>query len=367
MPNFKFTNIKEFGSSYIHEKDTEDIVQDIAPIGTTMLYATMKQGKSLLGLSEALSVANTNVDTWLDLKIKNGNVLYFGLDDSDKVLNERLNKYCDNLPNFYVVNSKTYREYCSTLNGMSNGNKFNTIVNDFISQHGSVSLVIADTFEKIRFNKDRTYNSEVEEVSILKQNAQYYRYNLLLIHHATKFKDGNLFEFFYGSNGLGAEVDVLMTLQDSGDSDYQYLYARGNAFEDKKLLIHRSDDLKYELASINEADLVEDFPDKSYLKILKYFTKQRNTIIDNSECFTYQGEYQDFIQTLDLDIDSRGLGKLLKKYEQRLNEQHIYFNTKHLRNGMHLTMIIPANMNDNVSFFEDGTFIIEKIEEPLGD
>ena len=97
MPNFKFTNIKEFGSSYIHEKDTEDIVQDIAPIGTTMLYATMKQGKSLLGLSEALSVANTNVDTWLDLKIKNGNVLYFGLDDSDKVLNERLNKYCDNL------------------------------------------------------------------------------------------------------------------------------------------------------------------------------------------------------------------------------------------------------------------------------
>ena len=34
---------------------------------------------------------------------------------------------------------------------------------------------------------------------------------------------------------------------------------------------------------------------------------------------------------------------------------------------MHLTMIIPANMNDNVSFFEDGTFIIEKIEEPLGD
>ena len=178
MPNFKFTNIKEFGSSYIHEKDTEDIVQDIAPIGTTMLYATMKQGKSLLGLSEALSVANTNVDTWLDLKIKNGNVLYFGLDDSDKVLNERLNKYCDNLPNFYVVNSKTYREYCSTINGMSNGNKFNTIVNDFINQHGSVSLVIADTFEKIRYNKDRTYNSEVEEVSILKQNAQYYRYNL---------------------------------------------------------------------------------------------------------------------------------------------------------------------------------------------
>ena len=35
-----------------------------------MLYATMKQGKSLLGLSEALSVATTNVDTWLDLKIK---------------------------------------------------------------------------------------------------------------------------------------------------------------------------------------------------------------------------------------------------------------------------------------------------------
>lgn len=91
-------------------------------------------------------------------------------------------------------------------------------------------LVIADTFEKIRYNKDRTYNSEVEEVSILKQNAQYYRYNLLLIHHATKFKDGNLFESFYGSNGLGAEVDVLMTLQDSGDSDYQYLYAKRKCF-----------------------------------------------------------------------------------------------------------------------------------------
>lgn len=339
MPKFAFKTAKEFANEI--PLYTDDIIKDICPVGVTLLYASMKQGKSLLAISAAKSVA-AGEEKWLDFPIITGGmVLYFGLDDTNQELHKRLNQYAD-IENFYIVTKEMYKQYCAHpyLNGMDDQVKFNCIVNDFISQYGHVSLVVADTFEKIRNTySSRDYANEVKEVSILKNNAESKGYNLFLVHHSKKDENHNDFGAFYGSNGLGAEVSVMLHLTESSNSDYQILKSRGNNSEDTSILVERRPDLTYASVPIEEADLIEDNPDKEYIKIVKYFTKQ-TWIEKNDNYYKYRGEYQDFITLLDLEIDPRNLGKLLKKYQEAFEEQHITYSVQKSNSKLYLEMVI---------------------------
>lgn len=313
---------------------SEDIIEGICPVGITLFFAKQKSGKSLLARSLAIAFCN-HEDEFLSYKINgNKNLIYFALDDSEKTLHNRFDDL-NGFNNFFLVTPNCFAEAKRYYPVHTNAACFDMIVDKIIQKHGPVSLVIVDTLEKIRESDSiRNYAKEVEEISFHKQRAEQQGYNLFFVHHSTQYSNGDPFQNYYGSNGLGAEVDVVIAMLDTDSSEIQRLLINGNNLANAEILVSRDRDLRYHIEDLSNSEIIEDRPHKAYLEIIKFFTRQANN--DENRKYEWNGQYQDLITELDLDVDPRSLGKILNKYAKALNEFHITYQTKRKKDGVHL-------------------------------
>ena len=343
-----YYTIEEF--SQLPENNSSDVVEGIFPVGITLLFATQKTGKSLLSRDIAINLSNNSGDIFGFHIHRSGNIVYFALDDSKKTLHSRFDSLV-HLDKCFIVTNDCLEEAEVVSCAYTKVGYMNTIVEEIIRNHGEVSMVIIDTFEKIR-KKDncRDYSSEVEELHFLKNHAEKHSYNLLLVHHATKYSNGDPMSQAYGSNGLLAEVDVIIRMDRTEDSDVQRLTIRGNTLADHEILIRRNEDFTYTLVNSEYPDLIIDAPEKAYVQIIKYFTRKSQEA-ENGQ-YTWSGEYQDFIADLDLDIDPRGLGKLLHKYEKAFLDSHITYEIKRKTSGMFATISIARDCDEECRYVD---------------
>ena len=318
----------------------QDIIEGICPVGVTLLHATQKTGKSLLTRTLMNSVCENKTDVFGYKINKKNNCLYFALDDSESTLHRRYDEL-SSLNNCYIVPKKIFNNYKKHSGEFTKIGYFNYIIENFIKDKGKLSLVIVDTFEKIRNpNSLRDYATEVEEVSLLKSKAEELGYNLFLIHHSNKSKDSdnsNPLEGYYGSNGIGAEVDVIMKLRNTSDKNIRSLFIGGNNVKESEVLLSMNQNLFFEESKIDKSDLLlDDFPEKTFIQIIKYFTREAHK--KENKKLNWTGSYADLVTYANLDLNPSSVGKFLKKYKKGFEANQIKYNIKRGNKGMILTV-----------------------------
>lgn len=331
MINDMFIDLDNDSLNQLKMDNKEDIVEGICPVGITLLYAQQKTGKSFVALDLAVSVASKK--NWLKYNIaKNGNVLYLAFDDTKRTIVNRFEKH--SLKRLKIATYDKYIEVIKTkeFNGYNSMGKLNHFIELFIKKYGQVSMVVVDTFQKTRGNiTEISYSSEVLELNTLKMQSQKYGYNILLVHHEKKGNnDNNVFQSSYGTNGLGAESDVLIRLGRINMTS-KTVDITGNNIPTERYVITQDNNGSFTLSE-DKDDLIPDNPDKTYLSVIKFMYNSLN----NKKSFEWKGSAQELVATLDLDIDPRRLGRILTIYEKDLEENNI---KSHITRNNNLRMI----------------------------
>jgi hypothetical protein len=182
------------------------IILDVLPQGITLLAGDPKVGKTRLATNIALAVAlGEKVLGVLDCR-KMG-VLCLFLEDPPRRVQERLR---DLLPgdeawpdNLYIAT-----EWQKDTAGLEE-------LDDFLTHHPEVGLVIVDVLERIRplFVKGSVYQYDYQTIATLKSLSDKHNVGILIVHHASKDERANVFKRVSGTQGLTGAADTVMVLE----------------------------------------------------------------------------------------------------------------------------------------------------------
>ena len=179
------------------------LIENLLYPGTYLFAGAPKLGKSFLMLQIAYHVA-AGTALW-GYSVRQSTVLYLALEDDPRRLQERLYRM--------FGTECTDRLHFATRVDSMDGNLFSQM-RGFLSGHPDTGLIIIDTLQKIRENKDSRYSyaNDYEVIVKLKDFAEQNGVCLLLVHHTRKQQADDKFEMISGTNGLMGAADGAFLL-----------------------------------------------------------------------------------------------------------------------------------------------------------
>ena len=206
--------------------DPEFIVQNLSPVGLTILAAKPKSGKSLMAIDLGNSLANGSKFLG-KFDLPEHEVLYLALEDTEPRLQTRLKKLSED-PN------GTGKLYCATECCRLDQGFFSDLEN-WLSQKPAVKLIIVDTFNKIRRLKRRgttPYEKDYNEINELKKFADDHKIAIVVVHHLRKSEAKDITDTIAGSTGITAAADAIYILQKERGSNNATFYVTGRDIPD---------------------------------------------------------------------------------------------------------------------------------------
>jgi hypothetical protein len=183
-------------------------VHGILPQGLAVLAASPKSSKSFMSLDFALGVATGGI-ALSTLRCTQGDVLYIGLEDSERRLKDRIN-----LLSAYSAPDLSRIEFQSIDSGWIAGAVGRGWIEEWAEGVESPRLVVIDTLRKAEPGLDEARNQYLEEQEVMlnyKRLADRYDMTVLMIHHNTKAADdGDWLNKFSGSKGITGGADTLL-------------------------------------------------------------------------------------------------------------------------------------------------------------
>lgn len=197
--------------------------------GLYLLAGAPKVGKLWLALDICLSVAKG--EDVLKHRTHIGTALYLCLEDSYQRIQNRL---------YELTDEPTENLYFAIMS-KSLGNGLETQIEKFKSEHYDLKLVVIDTLQMVRKEKDCGYGADYKELSVLKSLADKLAITILLVHHTRKCYDSDPFNMISGSTGISGCVDGSMVLLESKRGSREAkLYCVGRDIENQeyRVLFH---------------------------------------------------------------------------------------------------------------------------------
>lgn len=194
-------------------KPTEFIIDNLIPVGMSLLASPPKYGKSWLCLDMSISVAKgTN---FLGFTTNKCGVLYLALEDRYDRLKDRMLKITQGEP--FPAQLEI------AINAPSLGEGFVEYVEEFLNDHPETKLIIIDTFVKIRGipnGKESAYAIDSREAGILKKFADQHNIAVVLVTHTRKSMDStDPFVNITGTFGVAGVADDMIVLTKEKRSD----------------------------------------------------------------------------------------------------------------------------------------------------
>lgn len=191
------------------------VVADFLPQGLSLLASPPKYGKSWFVLDLCLSVAAGTPFLGRDT-VKSG-CLYLALEDSQRRLQDRMNK---------VLDGKTAPQgFYFATSALDIGEGLLEQLESHMAAHPDTGLIVIDTLQKVRgasSGKENAYSADYREVGTLKAFADRHSVCLLLVHHLRKMADdGDPFNRISGTNGIMGAADSVFVLSRKKRSDTQ--------------------------------------------------------------------------------------------------------------------------------------------------
>lgn len=208
--------------------DPKWAVPGLVPVGLTFLGGRPKLGKSWLGLQIAVAVGTGG--RVLDRQVERGRVLYLGLEDSKRRLQERLNK--QRAP--ATADLTLGIDWPALTDGGTDE------LAGAISQRG-YSLVVIDTFSRALGSADQQDLADMTRLagSGLQRVALAHDMAILVIDHHSKpgARAANPIDDLMGSTGKAAAADAVLGLYKDPGKKGAFLAVVGRDLEEQTLAL----------------------------------------------------------------------------------------------------------------------------------
>lgn len=306
---------KENGSLYENEyfnvveelkhdiEDEPEIVENLIPIGATLLGAPQKIGKTFLALQ--LSNAIACGQEFLGNKVQQGHVFYIALEDSKAKILKRFRRF--NIEISKKLNVKKVRAFDPLFN-------IEEEIQKEIEKHSDLKMVVIDTFPKIRKNTKVDYQMEYEELSYYHDLGLKYGIAIVLVLHVKKVIDRNApFDNIYGSRGVTAAADAMIVMLNHYTfPKHKEVFVTGKDIPENQFILSQNENLLFFL----EDDIFnENMIDENIIRVI-------HCVVSKKE---YTGTHQDLCAKLSLPISAKKLQCLLKANKSVLQENFIKY------------------------------------------
>lgn len=189
------------------------LVDGILPVGTSLLSAASKIGKSWMVLDMGLAIAAGK--PFMGHNTKQAGVLYLALEDSQSRLQNRMNKV---LHGGTAPAGMRFSIVAPTLDeGLLE------ILADDLKSNPDTKLIIIDTLQKIRGSakaRESGYEQDYREMGAVKKFVDERGISVMFVHHNRKMKDDDdPFNMISGTNGIMGAADTTWTIIKNKRSD----------------------------------------------------------------------------------------------------------------------------------------------------
>jgi hypothetical protein len=207
-------------------KNTEFIIQDMLPVGMTLLMGPPKTGKSWLTLlmAECISMGFP----LFDYRVHKNPVLYYTLEDSVRRCKYRLHKI-GSVWSPFLYFCEEARSTIDIMNGIRTTKARVVFIDTFIA------------FSDIEDNN--SYSETTRKVRELKQIADTMEVAVVIVHHTKKKSGSNndWMEEAMGSQGLVGAADCVISLRHERGKDEAVLLISGRDIQDKHINLRWDD------------------------------------------------------------------------------------------------------------------------------
>ena len=227
------------------------LVDGIIPKGMTVLAGSSKIGKSWMALDLAIAIASGG--EFLGRRVRQAGVLYLCLEDTEKRVQDRMYKLCEEAPPNLYFSTTSDRLGCGFIKD----------VVEMMRKHPDIELIIVDTLQKVRQSDDGsgtgTYSKDYEEIAKIKKIADVNDRSILVLHHLRKQPDKrDPFNEISGSVAICGASDTNMVLKKCVGSATAELYIRGRDVEEHKLILQYNFPRWSVVQELDAAELVKE-------------------------------------------------------------------------------------------------------------
>ena len=207
------------------------IIAGIRPEGLTVLGARPKKGKSWLELLNALRVAAGGLALGM-FPVEQGDVLYLALEDSERRMQSRVQTLMGDAP------WPADLHFAYSWPRLDKGG-FEAL-RVWLRQHPRASMIVIDTFTRVRPPKDArgdSYQQDADATAQLQGLALEYHVSIVLILHQRKASSDDPFDTISGTLGMTASADVVSVLTRKPKSPDGELAITGRDIEEQRLAL----------------------------------------------------------------------------------------------------------------------------------
>ncbi len=317
-PVKEFKPIKAVTAAELSKMDIppiEWLVNEILPIGLSMIGAPSKYYKSYMALG--LCIAICNGAKFLSFDSTKHSCLYLDLESTKRRPKNRLEQ---------ILKDSEAPDNLHIITGTDDvgkiGEGFDAQIEYQLQEHPEIKLIIVDVFQMIRQSAKRNqtgYDRDYDDFKVLKQIAEKHNIGLMLIHHTRKMKDpSDVFNELSGSVGVMGALDCAWVItKEDRYSEEATLHVTGRDMETQKLKIRfNKTSFQWEYvgtaAEVEGQRLMEEYEQSPIVETVKKLVKQggghwegsANDIVDASKYLSRQ-----------IHDDVRNVGSLIGKYE----------------------------------------------------
>lgn len=284
-------------------EDEPEIVENLIPIGATLLGAPQKIGKTFFALQLSNAVA-CGYD-FLGNSVQQGHVFYIALEDTKAKILKRFRRF--NIEISKNLNAKKVKAFDPLFD-------IEEEILKEIKRHPNLKMVIIDTFPKIRKNTKVDYQMEYEELSYYHDLGIKYGIAIILVLHVKKVIDRNApFDNIYGSRGVTAAADAMIVMLNHFTfPKHKEVFVTGKDIPENNFIVSQNENLLFFL----EEDIFnESTIDENIIRVIHYIVSKKE----------YTGTHQDLCAKLALPISAKKLQCLLKANKTVLQENFIKY------------------------------------------
>lgn len=234
----KKAKVKYLSATELMEREFEPIrwtVPGLIPEGLILLAGKPKVGKSWLALHLCHAVAfETGGYALGQIEVEPGKAVYYGLEDSERRLQERLKGISCGLPipgNLFISNHLERLD----AGGLEE-------IEAFLEDNLETRLVVIDTLARVKPRSRRNtdaYETDTEIMGGLQTLAMRRGITVLVVHHMRKnVKDADdVFDGVLGSTGLTGTADATVLVQRGRQSKEVVMHITGRDVEEQQLSV----------------------------------------------------------------------------------------------------------------------------------
>lgn len=189
------------------------LVDGILPVGTSLLSAASKIGKSWMVLDMGLAIAAGK--PFMGHNTHKAGVLYLALEDSHTRLQDRMKKV---LHGGTAPEGMRFSIVAPTLD-----EDLLNVLGEDMNAHPETKLIIIDTLQKIRGTskaRESGYEQDYREMGAVKKFVDERGISVLFVHHNRKMRDDtDPFNMISGTNGIMGAADTTWTIIKNKRSD----------------------------------------------------------------------------------------------------------------------------------------------------